>query len=78
MRDKLPEVLREKIPENQASWMAFAQAIKDVDMGHIHKGVRKHKEKADNDAQMKVDINLLKQHTADTTLGNVGSPTKAI
>ena len=27
MRDKLPEVLQEKIPENQASWTAFAQAI---------------------------------------------------
>ena len=35
MRDELPEVLQEKIPENQASWMAFTQAIRAVDMGHI-------------------------------------------
>ena len=40
VRDKLPEVLREKIPENQPSWTAFTQAIKNVDMGHIHEGVR--------------------------------------
>jgi hypothetical protein len=62
--DELPEVLREKIPENQASWSKFAQAIKDVDMGHIREGVRKHREKAANEAQMKADINLLKQRTA--------------
>ena len=42
VRDELPEVLRERVPENQASWIAFAQAIKDVDMGHIREGVRKH------------------------------------
>jgi hypothetical protein len=39
VRDELPEVLREKVPENQTSWIAFAQAIKDIDMGHIREGV---------------------------------------
>ena len=78
VRDELPEILREKIPENQASWTVFAQAIKDVNMGHIREGVRKYKEKAASDAQMKADINLLKQRTAGTTLGNINSPTKAI
>ena len=77
VRDGLPEVLREKISENQASWTAFAQAIKDVDMGHIREGVRKHKEKAANDAQVKADIQLLKQRTANA-MGNINSPTKAI
>ena len=77
VRDELPEVLREKIPEGQASWTVFAQAIKDVDMGHIREGVRKHREKAASDAQLKADINLLKQRTA-SALGNVNSPTKAI
>ena len=76
VRDELPEVLREKIPENQASWTAFVQAIKDVDMGHIREGVRKYKDKAASDAQVKANINLLKQRTANTTA--VNSPTKAI
>jgi hypothetical protein len=75
VRDELPEVLREKIPENQTNWTTFAQAIKSVDMGHIREGVRKHKEKAANDAQMKADINLLKQRTAGSA---INSPTKAI
>lgn len=78
VRDELPEVLREKIPENQPSWTAFAQAIKSVDMGHIREGVRKYKEKAASEAQMKADINLLKQRTANATMGSVDSPTKAI
>jgi hypothetical protein len=55
----------------------FVQAIKDVDMGHIQERVRKYKEKAANDAQVKADINLLKQCTA-SVLGTVNLPTKAI
>ena len=78
MRDELPEVLREKIPENQMSWTTFAQAIKSVDMGHIREGVRKHREKAASDAQVKANINFLKQHTAGTAIGTLNSPTKAI
>jgi hypothetical protein len=79
VRDELPEVLREKIPEDQPSWTAFAQAIKNIDMGHIHEGVRKYKEKMAHEAQIKADISFLKQRTANAaTIGNVNSPTKAI
>jgi hypothetical protein len=63
VRNALPEVLREKIPENQASWSAFAQAIRDVDMGHIWEGVRKYKDKADKEARVDEELNLLKQRT---------------
>jgi hypothetical protein len=80
VRDALPEILREKIPEAQASWTAFAQAIKDVDMGHIREGVRKYNDKAANDARVDTDIKLLKQRTGTTGIGSmpVNSPTKAI
>ena len=78
VQDELPEILREKIPENQTSWKAFARAIKEVDMGHIREGVRKYKEKAASEAQMKANINYLKQRTANATAGNTNSPTKAI
>jgi hypothetical protein len=71
--------LREKIPEGQASWTVFAQAIKDVDMGHIREGVRKYQEKTANDAKVKADISfLMKQRTVGTTVGDPSSPTKAI
>jgi hypothetical protein len=71
VRDELPEILREKIPENQASWTQFVQAIKDVDMGHIREGVRKYKEKTASEAQVKADINFLKQQrTANATVGS--------
>jgi hypothetical protein len=75
VRDELPEVLREKIPEDQPSWTAFAQAIKNIDMGHIREGVRKYKEKMAHEAQIKADISFLKQRTANAaTIGNVNSP----
>jgi hypothetical protein len=77
VRDELPEILREKIREDQANWAAFAQAIKDIDMGHIREGVRKYKEKSASDAQMKADINYLKR-AANTAIGDLNSPTKAI
>ena len=79
--DKLPEVLREKVLENQTSWIAFAQAIKDVDMGHIREGVRKHREKMASDAKIKADISFLKQCAAvgaNVMTENTNSPTKAI
>jgi Zinc knuckle len=79
VRDELPEILREKIPENQTSWVAFAQAIKDVEMGHVREGVRKFKEKTASEAQIKADINyLMKQRTANAAAGDMNSPTKAI
>ena len=78
MRGELPEVLRKKVPENQPSWTAFTQAIKDVDMGHIREGVRKYKDRTTNDARINTKINLLKQRTAQAAIANVNSPTKAI
>jgi hypothetical protein len=78
VRDELLEVLRERIPEVQANWIAFAQAIKGVDMGHICEGVRKYKEKAAHGTKVNADINFLKQRTANATVGSLNSPTKAI
>jgi hypothetical protein len=78
VRDELLEVLRERIPEVQADWIAFMQAIKGVDMGHIREGVRKYKEKAAHNAKVNADINFLKQCTANATVGSLNSPTRAI
>ena len=79
VRDKLPEVLREKVPENQTSWIAFVQAIKDIDMGHIREGVRKHREKMASNTKIKADISFLKQCAAvgaNVMTENTNSPTK--
>ena len=56
-----PRGLEGEVPENQPSWTTFAQAIKNVNMGHICEGVRKYKEKIASDTQMKADISYLKQ-----------------
>jgi hypothetical protein len=81
VRDELPEVLREKVLENQTSWIAFMQVIKDVDIGHIREGVGKHREKMASDAKIKADISFLKQRAAvgaNIMTENTNSPTKAI
>jgi hypothetical protein len=78
VREKLPETLREKIPEDQSSWREFAQAIKKVGMGHIREGVRKHMEKTTYDAQVAANFKLLNQRTSGATFGNVNSPTREI
>ena len=56
----------------------FAQAIKGVNKGHICEGVRRYKEKAAHNAKVNANINFLKQHTANATIGSLNSPTKAI
>jgi len=74
IRDGLPEVIREKVPESQASWTTFCDAIKAVDMGHIRDGVRKHNERAAEAARMRAEIlNDIKR-----TRTVVDSPTAAI
>jgi len=72
VRDALPEVVREKVTENQVSWMTFCNAIKAINMGHIQDRVRKHNEKVAKGARMKAEIvNDLKR----TTQAVVDSPT---
>lgn len=39
LQDNLPEVLGGKVPEDQVSWMSFANDIKAVEMGYIREGV---------------------------------------
>lgn len=43
-RDELPDILKEKVSENQLSWQTFCTAIKGVELGHIRDGVKKYKE----------------------------------
>lgn len=39
VRDKLPDIIKDKVSETQTTWISFCQAIKDVDLGHIKDGV---------------------------------------
>ena len=56
VQDGLPEVVCEKVPENQTSWVTFCAAIKAVDMGHIRDGIRKHNERVEEGARMREAI----------------------
>ncbi|KAJ7195625.1 hypothetical protein GGX14DRAFT_674586 [Mycena pura] len=40
-RDALPEVIQEKVPATQATWVTYTNTIKDVDRIHIREGIVK-------------------------------------
>jgi hypothetical protein len=44
VRDKLPEVIKDKVDESHTSWSTFCAAIEAVDKAYIRDGVRKHRE----------------------------------
>ena len=75
--DNLPEVLQDKIPENQTSWTSFASTIKAVELGHIREGVRKYKERMAEAEKIQTQLNMLEQRTANNT-ALLNSPTKSI
>src|ERR1700733_9285366 len=44
VRDKLPEILKDKVGESHANWKAFCTAIETIDRTYIRDEVRKHRE----------------------------------
>jgi hypothetical protein len=77
VRDNLPEVIRDKVPESQTDWQSFCAAIKAIDMGVIRDGVRKHNEKIQQEAKLRAEIDALKRNTVPNA--NIPStPTSAI
>ena len=44
VRDKLPEVIKDKVNKSHTSWSTFCTAIEAVDKAYIRDGIRKHRE----------------------------------
>ena len=76
VRDALPEVVREKVPENQTDWVTFCDAIKKVDVGHIKEGARKHVAEQQERARVHSEIDALR--SAVFTSKAPDTPTKGI
>ena len=64
VRDALPEVVREKVPEKQTDWTTFCDAIKKVDLGHIKEGARKYATEQQEKAQLRSELNALRNALA--------------
>ncbi|KAJ7084777.1 hypothetical protein B0H15DRAFT_783563 [Mycena belliarum] len=62
-RDALPEVIRDKVPATQATWVTYTAAIKAVDRTHIRDGVVKAKKAQ----QMARDVADLKARATPLT-----------
>ena len=76
VRDALPEVVREKIPEKQTDWSTFCDAIKQVDVGHIKEGARKHVAEQQEKARLRSEMDALR--SAVFTAKTPDTPTKGI
>lgn len=76
VRDTLPEVVREKVPEKQIDWVTFCDAIKQVDISHIKEGARKHAAEQEEKARLRSEINALKN--AVQAVKTPDTPTKGI
>ena len=76
VRDTLPEVVREKVPEQQTDWTTFCDAIKGVDVGHIKEGARKHAAEKEEKAKMRSEMAALRN--AVMAVKTPETPTKGI
>ena len=76
VRDNLPEVVREKVPEKQADWISFCEAIKQVDIGHIKEGARKHVAEQEERAKFRAEMEALRK--AVLAAKTPETPTKGI
>jgi len=61
VRDKLPEVLREKVSENQTDWRTFCNAIKNIDLSYIKECVRKYEQEKQKDDKLNTRLQKLER-----------------
>lgn len=76
VRDALPEVVREKVPERQTDWSSFCDAIKQVDVSHIKEGARKHVAEQQEKARLRSELDALRNAVLATKTPD--TPTKGI
>jgi len=57
--NELPDIICQKVKETHTTWDDFCTAIKEVDMGHIRDGVKRHqKEKEEKERMESLIANL--------------------
>ena len=76
VRDALPDVVREKVPETQTDWTTFCEAIKKVEVGHIREGARKHMMDQQEKARVRSELDALRSVVHGTKVPD--TPTKGI
>jgi hypothetical protein len=69
VRDKLPEILKDKVGESHADWKAFCTAIEGVDRTYIRDGVKKHREQ-----EAKINSLTNQLNRVERTLARAANP----
>jgi len=65
VRDRLPEVLKNKVDESHTNWTTFCTAIEMVDKAYIRDGVRKYKEREAKYESLNSRINRIERSRSD-------------
>jgi hypothetical protein len=69
VRDKLPEILKDKVGESHADWKAFCTAIESVDRTYIRDGVKKHRKQ-----EAKINSLTNQLNRVERTLARAANP----
>lgn len=67
VRDKLPEIIKDKVGESHANWKAFCTAIETADRTYIRDGVRKHREQEAKIESLSTQLNRVERTLARST-----------
>jgi hypothetical protein len=61
VRDKLPDIIRDKVPAGHENWTSFTNAIRNVDITHIKDNVEKRKREAKATDEINARIRMLER-----------------
>lgn len=78
VRDTLPDVIREKVPEAQLNWTTFCDAIKKVELSHIREGARKHAAEQERETKLRQEMDAIKRVVSSAKIPTPASPTSGI
>ena len=71
VRDKLPEVIKDKVDESHTSWSSFCAAIEAVNKAYIRDGVRKHREREAKDGLVNSRLSRVERSRPEASISAI-------
>jgi hypothetical protein len=71
IRDRLPEVIKDKVDESHTNWPSFCAAIEAVNKAYIRDGVRKHREREAKDGLVNSRLSRVERSRPETSISAI-------
>ena len=71
VRDKLPQLIKDKVTESHTNWSTFCTAIEAVDKTYIREGVRKHREQEVKYESLTSRLNRVERSRLDNQVSSI-------